>query len=39
MRHSNLKTTLEIYGAEPDVAAAHREANNGLVRLRLGKLK
>ncbi len=26
MGHSNLKTTLEIYGIEPDVAPAHRGA-------------
>ena len=37
MRHSNLKTTLEIYGIEPDVAPAHREANSGVVRALLGK--
>jgi integrase len=36
MRHSNLKTTLEIYGIEPDVAPAHREANSGVVRTLLG---
>ena len=39
MRHSNLKTTLEIYGIEPDVAPAHREANSGVVRVLLGRLK
>ena len=37
MRHSNLKTTLEIYGIEPDVASAHCEANSGVVRALLGK--
>jgi len=37
MRHSNLKTTLEIYGIEPDVAPAHREANSGVVKVLLGK--
>jgi integrase len=37
MRHSNLKTTLEIYGIEPDVAPAHREANSGVVKALLGK--
>ena len=37
MRHSNLKTTLEIYGIEPDVAPAHREANSEVVRALLGK--
>jgi integrase len=37
MRHSNLKTTLEIYGIEPDVAPAHREANSDVVRALLGK--
>ena len=37
MRHPNLKTTLEIYGIEPDVAPAHREANSGVVRALLGK--
>jgi hypothetical protein len=37
MRHSNLKTTLETYGIEPDVASAHREANSGVVRALLGK--
>ena len=37
MRHSNLKTTIEIYGIEPGVASAHREANSGVVRALLGK--
>jgi len=37
MRHSNLKTTLEIYGIEPDVAPAHREANSSVVKMLLGK--
>jgi len=37
MRHSNLKTTLEIYGIEPEVAPAHREANSGVVKALLGK--
>ncbi len=37
IRDSNLKTTLEIYGIEPDVAPAHREANSGVVRAVLGK--
>jgi integrase len=37
MRHSNLKTTLEIYGIEPDVGPAHREANSLVVRTLLGK--
>ena len=37
MRHSNLKTTVEIYGVEPDVAPEHRSANSGVVRLLLGK--
>jgi len=37
MRHSNLKTTLEIYGIEPDVAPAHRQANSGVVKALLGK--
>jgi integrase len=39
MRHSNLKTTLEIYGIEPDLAPAHREANSGVVRVLLDKRK
>src|SRR5207249_2210812 len=39
MRHSNLKTTLEIYGIEPDLAPAHREANSGVVRMLLEKRK
>jgi len=39
MRHSNLKTTLEIYGIEPDLAPAHREANSGVVRVLLAKRK
>lgn len=39
MRHSNLKTTLEIYGFEPDVAPAHREANSGVVKALLGKIR
>lgn len=38
MRHSNLKTTLEIYGIEPDVGPANREANSVVVRALLGKL-
>ncbi len=37
MRHSNLRTTLEIYGIEPNVTSAHREANSGVVRALLGK--
>jgi integrase len=37
MRHSNLKTTLEVYGIEPDVAPAHREANSSVVKMLLGK--
>ncbi|MDE3181231.1 MAG: site-specific integrase [Acidobacteriota bacterium] len=37
MRHSNLKTTLEIYGIEPDVAPAHRQANSAVVTMLLGK--
>ncbi len=37
MRHSNLKTTLEIYGIEPDVGPAHREANSAVVKALLGK--
>jgi integrase len=37
MRHSNLKTTLEIYDIEPEVGPAHREANSGVVRALLGK--
>jgi integrase len=37
MRHSNLKTTLEIYGIEPEVGPAHRDANSVVVRALLGK--
>jgi len=36
MRHSNLKTTVEIYGIEPELAPAHRTANSGVVKLLLG---
>jgi integrase len=36
MRHSNLKTTVEIYGIEPTVGAAHRKANRGVVKMLLG---
>ena len=36
MRHSNLKTTVEVYGLETDVAPAHREANSGVVKMLLG---
>jgi len=36
MRHSNLKTTLEIYGLEPDVTPQHRAANSGIVKMLLG---
>jgi integrase len=36
MRHSNLKTTMEIYGIEPDLAPAHRKANSGVVKMVLG---
>lgn len=36
MRHSNLKTTVEIYGIEADVSPAHREANSGVVKMLLG---
>ena len=36
MRHSNIKTTLEIYGLEPDVTPANREANAGVVKLLMG---
>jgi integrase len=33
MRHSNIKTTLEIYGLEPDVTPANSEANSGIVKM------
>ncbi len=36
MRHSNLKTTFEIYGLEPDVTPQNRAANSGVVKLLLG---
>jgi len=36
MRHSNVKTTLEIYGLESDVTPAHRAANSGIVKMLLG---
>jgi len=36
MRHSNLKTTVEIHGVEPDVAPAHRKANTAVVKMLLG---
>ncbi len=36
MRHANLKTTLDIYGLEPEVSVAHREANSGVVKMLLG---
>lgn len=36
MRHSNLKTTVEIYGIEPTIGRAHRKANKGVVELLLG---
>lgn len=37
MRHANLKTTADIYGIEPDVLPAHREANTGVVKMLLGQ--
>jgi len=39
MRHPNLKTTSEIYGLDPDLTPAHREANSDVVEVLLGKLK
>lgn len=36
MRHSNLRTPLEIYGIEPEVGPAHHEANS-VVKVLLGK--
>ena len=39
MRHANLKTTSEIYGLDPDLTPAHREANSGVVKVLLGKPK
>lgn len=37
IRHSNLKTTLKIYGIELEVMPAHREANSEVVKMLLGK--
>ena len=39
MRHANLKTTSEIYGLDPDLTPAHRDANSGVVEVLQGKLK
>jgi hypothetical protein len=36
--HSNLKTTLEIYGLEPNVTPQHHAANSGIVKMLLGGL-
>lgn len=36
MRHANVRTTAEIYGLDPDLTSAHREANTGVVRMLLG---
>jgi integrase len=36
MRHANVKTTAEIYGLDPDLTSAHREANTGVVKMLLG---
>jgi site-specific recombinase XerD len=35
-RHANIRTTAEIYGLDPDLTAAHREANTGVVKMLLG---
>ncbi len=32
MRHANVRTTAEIYGLDPDLTSAHREANTGVVK-------
>jgi hypothetical protein len=36
MRHANVRTTSEIYGLDPDLTPAHREANSGVVKMLLG---
>ena len=36
MRHANVKTTSEIYGLDPELTPAHREANSGVVKMLLG---
>ena len=36
MRHANVRTTAEIYGLDPDLTPAHREANSGVVKMLLG---
>jgi integrase len=36
MRHANIRTTAEIYGLDPDLTPAHREANSGVVKMLLG---
>jgi hypothetical protein len=36
MRHANVRTTAEIYGLDPDLTPAHREADSGVVKMLLG---
>jgi len=36
MRRANVRTTAEIYGLDPDLTPAHREANSGVVKMLMG---
>jgi hypothetical protein len=36
MRHAKVRTAVEIYGLDPDLTPAHREADSGVVKMLVG---